>query len=162
MKIKYKQIAKSLTGFSTPVFGVSWNSPQTDRKVARKLIAFFEDRRALYNPFDLENPRYVIDSVVEIRRVLTETIQMLDEDSDMLPHVRAMRAACRKFMNEVGDESFPHFDFFASLGELRGIFGVHMAQLSVKYGIDVEEELALILPIEDDETSKPIRRKLGF
>ena len=155
MKVKFKRIAKSLTGFSTPVFGISWNPPETDREAAKRIITFFEDRRALYNPFNLENPQYVIESILEIRKALTERLQVLGDDSDISQHVRAMRAACRKFMNEAGDTRLPRFDFLAALGELRAVFGIHIAQLAVKYGIDVENELATILPIEDVE-SKPL------
>ena len=154
MKIKYKHIARSLTGFSIPVFGVSWNPPVTDRQIARELIAFLEDRRVLYNPFELENPRYVVESVLEIRRVLTEMLQRLEDDSDIGSHLRAIRAACRKFLNQV-DNRFTVFDLPTAIGELRAIFGIHIAQLSVKYGIDIEEELASVLPIEDNEASKP-------
>ena len=28
--MNYKQIIARLTGFSTPIFGVSWNPPETD------------------------------------------------------------------------------------------------------------------------------------
>ena len=41
------------------------------------------------------------------------------------------------------------FEVFAALGELRAVFGIHIGQLAVKYGIDIEDELASILPIED-------------
>jgi hypothetical protein len=50
MKTTFKKIAKSLTGISTPVFGVSWTPPESDREVVRKLVVFLEDRRALYSP----------------------------------------------------------------------------------------------------------------
>jgi hypothetical protein len=68
-------------------------------------------------------------------------------------------------MNEVGNQVTPRFPFrdlgiFTALGELRAIFGIHIAQLAVKYGIDVEYELASILPIEDEETkSFKVERK---
>jgi hypothetical protein len=29
------------------------------------------------------------------------------------------------------------------------VFGIHIGQLAVKYGVDIEDELASILPIED-------------
>ena len=155
MKIKYKQIAKSLTGFSTPFFGVSWNPPETDRDIVRKLITFLEDRRALYNPYNIETPMFVDQSLLEIRKELTNTLQRIGNNPDISPHLRAMRAACRKYLNKVSNQSGPRFHYrefetFAALGELRALFGIHIAQLAVKYGIDIEEELASILPIEDE------------
>lgn len=155
MKIKYKQIAKSLTGFSTPFFGVSWNPPETDRDIVRKLITFLEDRRALYNPYNIETPMFVDQSLLEVRKKLTDTLQRIGDNPNISPHLRAMRAACRKYLNEVSNQSRPRFQYrefetFAALGELRALFGIHVAQLAVKYGIDIEEELASILPIEDE------------
>jgi hypothetical protein len=40
--------------------------------------------------------------VLEIRRFLTVELQSLDRASDLAHSLRAMRAACRKFMHEVG------------------------------------------------------------
>ena len=101
MKIDFKRMAKSLTGISTPVFGVSWNwnPPESERNIVRKLITFLEDRRALYNPYNIETPMWVMESVLEIRKKITEVLGTLDENSGISPHLRAMRAACRKFMN---------------------------------------------------------------
>jgi len=163
MKINFKKIAKSLTGFSTPIFGVSWSPAESDREIVRKLITFFEDRRALYNPYNRETPMWVMESVLEIRKKLTDTLEILDENSDISPHLRAMRAACRKFMDETESQKrhrYPYWrDVFTVLGEMRAIFGIHIAQLCVKYGIDIEGDLATILPIEDNETKKTrIRR----
>ena len=158
MKIKFKQIANALTGVSTPVFGLSWTPPETDRRLARELIAFLEDRRALYNPYDIEVERHVVESILQIREALTRFLQSLTDDSDISEHIRAMRAACRKFMNEAHDNRLPNWEFFTKLGQLRGVFGIHVAQLSAKYGIDVEEELASILPIEADDSQEPSTR----
>ncbi|MFC2051073.1 DUF6650 family protein, partial [Chloroflexota bacterium] len=99
MKIKFGKIAKSLTGFSTPVFGISWNPPDSDRDIVRKVITFLEDRRALYNPYNIETPIFVDQSILEIRKELTNTLQKLGDNPDVSPHLRAMRAACRKYMN---------------------------------------------------------------
>lgn len=160
MKIKYKQIARSLTGFSTPFFGVSWTPPETDRDVVRKLITFLEDRRALYNPYNIETPMFVDQSLLEIRKELTGTLQKIGDNPDISPNLRAMRAACRKYLNDIGDKNKPRFHYresetFAALGGLRAVFGIHIAQLAVKYGIDVEEELASILPVEDADVREP-------
>ncbi|MFC2070040.1 DUF6650 family protein [Chloroflexota bacterium] len=155
MKINYKQIAKSLTGFSTPFFGLSWNPPESDRKIVQQLITFLEDRRTLYNPYNIETPIFVDQSLLEIRKELTITLQRVGDNPEISPHLRAMRAACRKYLNEMSNQKSPRYHFrdyevFAALGELRAAFGIHIAQLAVKYGIDIEEELASILPIEDE------------
>jgi len=42
-------------------------------------------------------------------------------------------------------------DVFAALGELQAIFGIQIAQLCVKYSIDIEEEIATLLPVQDEE-----------
>jgi len=157
MKIPFRNIAKNLTGISTPVFGVSWQPTENELDVVRKLLVFLEDRRALYNPYDIEMPEYVDRSIIEIRLELTEILKNLDKDSGISPHLRAMRAACRKFLNQTTSRHRHSYyrrenaDFFAALGKLRAIFGIQIAQLCVKYGVDIEEELATILPIPDDE-----------
>lgn len=147
MKINFKRIVRRLTGISTHIFGVSWHPRESDREIVKKLIKFLEDRRALYNPYNLETPIWVTASVLQIRKKLTETLEKIEERSDIARHVQAMRAACRKFMDKVEKQKKNRRprseDFFIALGEMRAIFGIHIAQLCVKYGIDVEEDLAI-------------------
>ena len=38
-----------------------------------------------------------------------------------------------------------------ALGELRSVFGIHIGQIAVSYGIDVEEQLADLLPAAPEE-----------
>jgi hypothetical protein len=38
--------------------------------------------------------------------------------------------------------------FNQALGELRGVFGVHVGELAVRYRIDVPEPLSSILPLD--------------
>jgi hypothetical protein len=87
----------------------------------------------------------------------------------LLEPVCAPCAACRKFLDHV-QESGPDvvrfgwhhghwasWDFNAALGELRGVFGVHLAQLAVLYRLDVEDNLASILPLIDEPPTKTRR-----
>jgi hypothetical protein len=163
--LKFKQIINRLTGFSTPVFGISWNPPQSHITVARSVITFLEDRRVLYNPYDMEVAAHCIHSVIEIRHFLTAQIDDLADDDGICQNLRAMRAACRKFLDTVneGDGRRPikgilRFDgggvsswiFNSALGELRGVIGVHLAALAVQHGLDVEGDLSTILPAEDN------------
>ncbi len=162
--MKFKSILSRLTGLSTPVFGVSWNPPKSERAVARKVLAFLEDRRVLYNPSELEMPDHCVQSVVEIRHFLTAEITEFDADAPLGQDLRAMRAACRKFLDMLqgrrgNPRSMIHWAgydswvFSTALGELRGVVGLHVGKIAVQYGIDVEGELAKILPAPDDDAA---------
>lgn len=41
----YKEIASKITGFSCPIFEISWNPPKLKIETAAKIITFLEDRR---------------------------------------------------------------------------------------------------------------------
>ena len=153
-RYKFSELASRLTGISIPVFGVSWQPPAPERKIVRNLLIFLEDRRALYTPFAFEMEHQVTASVFEIRTVLKDAIQNLPESSEAIPRIRAMRVACREYLdksNDLNNFDWRHQGFLAHLGRLRTIFGHHIAQLAVIYGIDIEGELAKILPPEYKE-----------
>jgi hypothetical protein len=173
--LRASDIANRITGFSTPVFGVQWNPPRLDREVARRVIVFLEDRRVLYEPMQAEMPEYCVESVLEIRAFLTEVLGDGGVATELSGNLRAMRAACRKFMSalqELGSggalylpssaETFQGFGrswtFNQALGELRGVFGLHIGKLAVNYGVDVPEPLSDILPLDptDDDGDVPL------
>ncbi len=151
LKYKFSEIASRITGISIPIFGISWNPPESERKIIRSLLIFLEDRRVLYNPFAFEMEHQVTYSILQIRETLTKTIQHLSERSGAVPVLKAMQAACREYLDSSNDPSefgWHNYGFLAHLGRLRAIFGYHIVQLAVMYGIDVEGELAKILPPE--------------
>ena len=167
--MRFKEILSRLTGISVPVFGVSWNPPEADRAVVRRVVAFLEDRRVLYAPSEMEVPEHCVRSVIEIRAFLTAELGKLDDSSELAANLRALRAACRKFLDTVQEDGdrivrfgFSHghwasWVFNGALGEMRGVFGVHLAILATKYGVNVEKDLATILPGEDEGVSRPPR-----
>lgn len=159
--MKPSEIAGRITGFSTPLFGVQWTPPQLDRDVARAVISYLEDRRVLYDPHDIELPDYAVQSVFDIRRFLTETLAKGGIANELGDILRGMRAACRKFAGDYDADDDrglyirrgPYHDwerqtFYQALGELRGVFGMHIATLAVRYDLDVPDELAVILPLD--------------
>ncbi len=162
----FTDIATRITGFSTPLFGVSWNPPAADVAVARKVLTFLEDRRVLFNPSEAELPEHCIHSVLDIRRFLTDVMMEHGQADELQGNLRAMRAACRRFLDELNIDPerkrviVPqhHYDVYnyggwvlnQALGELRGVFGIHVAQIAVKYGLDVEDPLATIIPADPD------------
>lgn len=52
--MKFSEIAHRLTGISTPFGGASWQPAETEVATARRMIAFLEDRRVLYEPGQME------------------------------------------------------------------------------------------------------------
>lgn len=160
--VRFTEIVNRLNGISCPVFGVQWTPPVLDVTVARRVMRFLEDRRALYNPFAWEEPGHCVESVLGIRRLLTEGLGNLPPTSELSPHLRAIRSACRKFLDVMQDEQggrrvrlhyhgSDSFGFYSAPGEFRGAIGPHVAAIAVQYGIDVEDDLARVLPAADGD-----------
>jgi hypothetical protein len=152
------KIRERLTGLSCPVGGVSWNPPELEKTKASRIIRYLEDRRVLYNPLELECPDHCFRSICDIRKFLTDEMQRMNEDSVLYSYISAMRIACRKFMDrfpngichfrEYGCESWT---FNSALGELRGTFGIMLVQIAVAFKIDIEDDLASILPEKEND-----------
>jgi hypothetical protein len=162
-KLKGKQLAKRLTGISTPIGGLSWTPPVDERAVAKQLVVFLEDRRALFMPYDLEVGMYVVDSIQEIRKRLSKDLEKISRSSILGESISAMRASCRKFLTETqGDPKGRHHwrmegQIWQALGELRAIFGIHIARIACAYNLEVEQQLERILPAEyDRKDSEPM------
>lgn len=155
-RMKFQEIAARMNGLSTPIGGVSWQPPVPDVTKARQIIAFLEDRRVLYNPYEFEFEDRCIESVIRIRSFLTDQLIDGPPGAELAAIVRAMRAACRKFLEplegrprEFGYSPPMDYRFNQALGELRASFGYLLGALAAKYGLDVEDELASILPVEE-------------
>lgn len=161
--MKFREVVSRVTGLSVPVFGVQWNPPEAECVAARRVLAFLEDRRVLYVPSEMELPEHCVESVLRMREFLTVEIGKLQGAQELAQSLRAMRAACRKFLAtfEADDRLIVHFGahqrhhaswvFSGAVGELRGVFGVHIARLAASHGLDVEDELASILPAASDD-----------
>jgi hypothetical protein len=172
--MKFSEIANRLTGISTPLAGVSWQPSDLEVSAARRVIIFLEDRRVLYAPDSLEVPEHCVHSVLEIRHFLSAELGKLDSATEFAASLRAMRAACRKFLERVGTGGretvlyanqhghWASWTFYSALGEMRGTFGVHIAKIAAQFRLDVEDRLAAILPAmvdSDDDDRRPVRRR---
>lgn len=159
--MKFSEIANRLTGISTPFGGASWQPAELEIAGARRVIAFLEDRRVLYEPSEMEVPGHCVHSVIEIRHRLSDELGKLEGVSELAASLRAMRAACRKFLERVGTDGrdgihyannggYQSWTFGSALGELRGTFGIHVAKIAALFQLDVEDKLASILPANAD------------
>ena len=146
--MKFSELGNRLTGISTPFGGISWQPSELELSTARRIIAFLEDRRVLYSPSELEVPEHCVHSVLEIRQFITAELGKLDSESGLAPSLRAMRAACRKFLERVGTNGrevtiyalhlghWASWTFYSALGELRGTFGIHIAKIAAEFKLD--------------------------
>lgn len=165
-KLKSKTLLSRLTGFSLPVIGggLSFKPVEADRTIVRELLTFLEDRRALYVGAIWEQPNHVVQSVLQMRAELTQSLKRLSEGSPAEAACRSMRGACRDFVSAAGSQQLRemHDDFGRSmqgerfliaLGSLRATFGHQIALLAHLYEVDLEEHLASILPPVPDGTA---------
>jgi hypothetical protein len=153
MKMKPKDTRYRLTGLSIGPLGVSWERIETEKAEARKLITFLEDRRVLYGPFDREVWNHCDRSVLQIRGHLTDQLQRVRANSRLANTLRALRASCRRFLDmSEARRGGLNEEYLTAMGELRAIFGIHVASLAAKYDLEVEDELASIFPPMPSDT----------
>ena len=98
--MRLKEILSRLAGLNLGP-GAQWNPPEIELSKARRVLTQLEDRRVLYNPSSLEVPEHCVESVIEIRRLLSTELGGLEVGSTLANSLRAMRAACRKFLDHV-------------------------------------------------------------
>lgn len=93
-------VARRLTGISCPIFGISWDPGVAKVSSARGVLTYLEDRRVLFVPSEVEVPAHCVESILDIRRFLTAELGHLDnKDQDIVPHLRAVRASRRAFLD---------------------------------------------------------------
>lgn len=151
--MKAAEILKSITGISCPIFGIQWNPPKYESDTAKQLLVFLEDRRVLFAPEEQEGADYCRQSVENIRSELTKHLSSIDFHSDIARNLRRLRKQCRLFCDKIGAPTFStEIDTVqksvlkSELDALRKVAGAIVGALSVAYGLDVEDDLASIIP----------------
>lgn len=143
-----------VSGLSVPAFGLQWQTTPGDKDAARRVLCFLEDRRLLFGTRHVEDEIHCIRSAIEIRRFLTQQLDSAKPGNDLSNSIRTMRAACRKFVDAAGPDGrdFIQHDrygvdpFSIALGDLRTTMGMHIALLSHIFDLEIEDDLASILP----------------
>jgi hypothetical protein len=144
-------LAHRLTGIPTPIGGRSWKPPVVEREKARRLLVYLAGQRALHYPYDKEIGTFIVQSVLDVRERLARDLEELSIGSALRETLRAMRAACRKFLDENQSPSagygLPYeAQLHSTLGELRALFGIHIARIACAYDLQVDSCLGDILP----------------
>jgi hypothetical protein len=139
---------------------MSWKIGDSERTKVRKVLTFLEDRRALFSEIDLNVACHAQKSMRDIRDVLTSAIAELPEGCPAAESFRGMRAAARELMDlqGPGDAGARYYDirnrryteqdviFIEKLGQVRAIFGQHLAIIAYHYDLNIEKGLRSILP----------------
>ncbi|MDR3707934.1 MAG: hypothetical protein P4L33_06520 [Capsulimonadaceae bacterium] len=153
--MKFAEIINRLNGLNCPIAGQSWTPPEADVVAAQRVIRYLGDRRVLFHEFAWEVPEQCLRTAGDIQTYLTNEMRTLTEGSALAGSLKSIRGASRKFVDDnehyARTRSRPdnHADYFTSLGEWRARCGVYVALIAVRYGVDVDDDLATILPAED-------------
>jgi hypothetical protein len=123
------------------VYGFQWDYTKPERDAIHDLIVFLEARRVLVVPYEFEIMSHVVESLIEIRDELTETLKRLGEGAKSGAIVHEMREAVIRFLIAAGDEQWVTPRVVAHLGELRGIFVVNVRVLADTFGLQVRGAL---------------------
>lgn len=156
MSVSWKKLregANRITGFQLPIIGagVSWQPTELEVTKARKLMVFLEDKRVLYQSYVDEEMKYCIESVLKIREYLVSQVLMkADQASKLYEYAKELRDGCVEFLGIVEVHKKSDMSSYrllrTALGRLRRVFGHSLLKISLTYEIDVEMNLATIIP----------------
>jgi hypothetical protein len=158
---KGRELVTRLTGIPTPVGGVSWAPPDRERDRARRVLTHLAGQGALWNPHDKAIGSFVMQSILDMRERLSHDLKDIPADSVPGEGPRAMLAACRKFLNEnqsprSGYGSPYEAQLHSTPGELRALFGIHVARIACAYRI-TDEVAESPNPIMFDQAENRLR-----
>jgi hypothetical protein len=152
-----KRITGGSLSLSAGVVGVTVDFRRgggDDADTARRVLLFLEDRRILWAERVAEDEAHCIASAIQIRHELTRELQQKTLSAGMIGCLKAIRAACREFVDSAGPEgrNFWHahgcdaHPFALALGRLKALVGVQLALIVREFHLDVEPQLARALP----------------
>mgnify|MGYP006946519485 CR=1 FL=1 len=154
--MQFEEILARITGVSVPIFGIQWNPRTPQVEVARDLIRELEDKRVLYHPEEKEGAHYCVSSVMDIRDKLTTAMKAVKTDAPLYMQIQKMRKASRNFCDIVGSQKFDDAPFPVQksllgreLAKFRQSVGGAIGAISMAYGLDVEDDLASIIPFNN-------------
>jgi len=156
IKLKGQELATRLTGILTSTGGISWKPPVDERDKARRVLVYLAGQQALHYSYDKEIGSFMAQSILDIREQLTRDLEALSVDSLLRKILRAMQAACHKFLDENQSPSAGYggayqAQLYCTLGELRALFGIHIARIAFAYDLEVDACLEDILPPEPEQ-----------
>lgn len=95
-----------LSGFSTPIAGLSWDNCDSTKDKIKQLFFYLESKRILTNPISMELPEECIQSVLEIKSELVDLGKSL-APSETVAEIRKMITASNKYLDKLSKLNLP-------------------------------------------------------
>ncbi len=96
-----KKIKHILNGVSTPFGGVSWENKDNGKEYFIRLITYLSSKRILINPIEMEKKEWSINSVLEIKKTLSDTNGSIPLDDMDISSIRKLINACNNFLDSM-------------------------------------------------------------
>lgn len=151
MRVKVREIPRPVA----PCAAVAQPPSAAESQAVAGLVAMLEGNPVFNGHMVMpEEQERCYRSIGELRRLIAETRLLLPEDTAGGEVLAAMRAACRKYLDEAEawDKksgrrfSMPTFAFFQLLGALREVTGLYVWRLGDIYDLEVEGRLTYYFP----------------
>lgn len=151
MRVKVRELTRPMGG-GAPATGAA---SAAESQALAGLMAMLEGS-PLFNGHLVmgEEQERCYRAIGELRRLISETGLLLPADATACDVLAAMRAACRKYLDEAEawDKksgrrfSMPTFAFFQLLGAFREVMGLYVWRLGEVYDLEIEGRLTYYFP----------------
>lgn len=150
-----------MTGIKLPGgVGVTWEYEKDEKLIASTLLTFLENKRILFHPYVDRCPGNAIISVLELRKRIQSDMEQLDRNTYLHKTLSLMRNSINLFLEYASancesvtsckDCRVRKTGCLKGLIEFRKEMGRCIAGICISFDLDVEEQLATIMPLNVD------------
>jgi hypothetical protein len=153
--LKGRELVARLTGIQTPIGGVDWQPPLEEQNQAREILTYLAEQQVLCDRYEAAIGSLIVQYIIDLRGRLRSEIEELPTNTVLREGLHVMHAACRRFLEENRSPRSgygPPYEaqLHSTLGELRALFGIHIARIACAYDLEVASQVVGILPPEPD------------
>lgn len=136
-------------------------APKLEVEIAQEIITYLEHKKILRSLLIRPNIASCAFEVEDIRDILTYKLSKLNSTSELARNLKGLLGSCMKFLKTLQNYNIYNLMdyntdetgkrvFDVALGEMRGVWGIHLAEIAARYGLDVNDEIKWILPESDN------------
>lgn len=123
-----------VTGFDTPIGGLSWEYTANAKNGIQDLFYFLESKRILTNPMEMEIKSWCEEAAIEIKGKIVEIMSGYNFDGNSIHHLRLMIDACNAFLDKLANVDIQGIIYKNDKGDWEDIaFSRAMKELRKKF-----------------------------